>query len=117
MALGERIPGFGECIRRAFDLARSRMMVMPKYTAYHYDTAGNQEDICSGAAVLGRVVVNTGVAGQTVTVYNGATVATGTVVAIIAAASSGSYAFDADCPDGISVTLSHADLDVTVLAL
>jgi len=99
------------------DQANNRMMTMPVYTPYHYDTVGNKEDICSGAGVLGRVVINTPKAAATVTVYNGATVGGGTVIAIIDASVIGTYIYDADCAAGISLTLSDGDLDVTVLAV
>lgn len=66
----------------------------------------------TGAKVLRRIVVNTGVAGSTVTVTDSATNPIAVISSIVAA--NGNYDFDVQV-NGLIVTASDAALDITVV--
>lgn len=67
----------------------------------------------NGSSVLWTVNVNTGAVSAVLTIYDG-TSASGTVVAVIDAASKGSWTYGVLCDDGIFAVLSGGNADVTI---
>lgn len=78
----------------------------------HINAAGNTQAV-TGTGVLLGVVVNTGVSGATVTLYDG-TSAAGTLIAVISAATQGGFTYGVGVTTGLFVVVAGTP-DVTVL--
>ena len=63
---------------------------------------------------LKRIVIGTGAASATVTVYDGQD-NTGTVITIIDASAKGFYDFDCVCKNGVFVVVAGGNADTTVV--
>lgn len=89
-------------------------MINPKIPT-HIATASTRV-IHSRAAALGSVIVNTGAASATLTVYNN-TASSGDIVAIIDCSNTATGVqrqYDVLCPQGITVVMAGGNADVTV---
>lgn len=89
-------------------------MINPKIWT-HMTTASTRV-IHSRAATLGSVIVNTGAASATLTVYDN-TAGSGNVVAIIDCSNTAQgvqRTYDVICPGGLTVVMAGGNADVTI---
>lgn len=70
--------------------------------------------VAAGPATLGIITVNKATATSTLTVYDNATVGSGTKIATIDASVAGSYAYFVRAKRGITVVMATANSDCTI---